>query len=97
MNGPRPISGQLTHALPTVRSSTRNWVHSRSLNNPYGVAVDGSGTFYVADTGHNGIRKVSPSGIITTVAGTGTGAFGGDGGPAVPAGCCAGTRKPIGW
>jgi sugar lactone lactonase YvrE len=42
-----------------------------SLNDPGGMAVTRSGTLYVADTGNNRIRAVSPSGIITTIAGTG--------------------------
>jgi hypothetical protein len=44
---------------------------SASLNDPGGLTVARSGTLYVADTGNNRIRAVSPSGIITTVAGTG--------------------------
>ena len=41
------------------------------LNTPHGVAVDAEGTIYIADTGNNRIRKVSPDGIITTIAGDG--------------------------
>jgi uncharacterized protein (TIGR03437 family) len=41
--------------------------------------VDGTGNLYIADGGHR-IRRVSPNGIITTVAGTGTGGYSGDGG-----------------
>jgi sugar lactone lactonase YvrE len=41
------------------------------LSGPTAVAVDRSGTVYVADTGDSELRKVSPSGIITRVAGTG--------------------------
>ena len=55
------------------------------LNHPEGVAVDASGNLYIADTGNNRIRKVSPNGIITTVAGTGIAGFSGDGGPATQA------------
>ena len=52
---------------------------------PSGVAVDGAGNVYIADRGNNRIRKVDAAGIISTVAGTGQGGFGGDGGPAVQA------------
>src|SRR5436309_3956644 len=46
-----------------------------------GVAVDGAGNLFFVDFGNARIRKVSSSGIITTVAGGGS-AFPGDGGPA---------------
>ena len=58
---------------------------SAALSSPYAVAVDASGNLYIADTGANRIRKVSPSGIITTVAGNGSGGYSGDGGPATSA------------
>jgi hypothetical protein len=44
---------------------------SASLNDPGGMTVARSGTLYFADTGNNRIRAVSPSGIISTVAGSG--------------------------
>ena len=55
------------------------------INAPRGVAVDGSGNLYIADTSNNRIRKVDSSGVITTVAGTGTLGFSGDGGQATAA------------
>ena len=48
---------------------------SASLGIPYGVGVDAAGNLYIADTGDRVIRKVSPSGTISTVAGT-PGGFG---------------------
>ncbi len=55
------------------------------LNSPNGVAVDASGNLFISDSGNNRIRKVAPDGTITTFAGNGTAAYGGDGGPAVSA------------
>jgi sugar lactone lactonase YvrE len=53
------------------------------LLNPVGVALAPNGDVYVADTGHNRIRRVSAAtGIITTVAGDGLPGVTGDGGPA---------------
>jgi cysteine-rich repeat protein len=52
---------------------------------PSGVAVDGLGNLFIADAGNNRIRRVDTQGIITTVAGSGTGGFSGDGGPATSA------------
>lgn len=55
------------------------------LNNPSGMVVAANGTIYVADTGNNRIRAISPSGTITTVAGNGQLGSSGTGGPAVDA------------
>ncbi|MCG6980723.1 MAG: hypothetical protein LJE88_04885 [Deltaproteobacteria bacterium] len=56
------------------------------LNYPFGVHVDASGNLYIADTYNHRIRKVNgKTGIITTVAGTGSKGFSGDGGPATSA------------
>ena len=52
---------------------------SASLDTPFGVAVDSSGNLFIADTSNYRIRKVSASGIITTVAGNGTPGLAGDG------------------
>jgi sugar lactone lactonase YvrE len=56
-----------------------------ALKTPYCVAVDAAGDLYIADTGNNVIRMVAPNGIITTVAGNGTGGYSGDGGTATSA------------
>src|SRR5438552_10404733 len=55
------------------------------LSDPRGVAVDGAGNLFIADSGNYRIRKVSASGTITTVAGNGSYGFSGDGGPATSA------------
>ena len=51
-----------------------------SLWYPAGLALDGSGNLYVADYGNSTVRKIASGGTITTVAGTGTWGFSGDGG-----------------
>lgn len=58
---------------------------SASLQGPRGVAVDGSGNLYISDSINSRIRKVTPSGVISTIAGTGVPGFSGDGGPAAKA------------
>lgn len=52
---------------------------------PHRLARDNNGNIYVADRRNHRIRKIDPSGIITTVAGTGTPGFSGDGGAAAAA------------
>lgn len=63
------------------------------LNNPIGqaaapagrIAVDSVGNLLIADTGNNRIRRVTPDGTITTLAGTGMAGHAGDNGPAAMA------------
>lgn len=56
-----------------------------ALSRPLGVAVDGDGNVFIADSGNHRVRRVDRSGRISTVAGTGAAGFGGDGGPAIAA------------
>jgi sugar lactone lactonase YvrE len=58
---------------------------SAQISNPRSVAVDAAGNLFIVDTHNHRIRRVSSNGIITTVAGNGTGGFSGDGGPATAA------------
>src|SRR5262249_40377132 len=62
---------------------------SASLYEPGGVAVDTAGNLFIADTSNSRIRKVTPDGIISTVAGNGDPGLSGIGGPA--------TRAAIGF
>jgi sugar lactone lactonase YvrE len=60
---------------------------SAELNNPGDLALDAAGNLYIADNGNNRVRMVSAAnGIITTVAGNGSGTSSGDGGLATSAG-----------
>lgn len=77
--------------LSTVAGSTGTYnvlgdggpATSAWFNNADGIAVDATGNIYIADQMNNRIRKINTSGIITTIAGTGTAGISGDGGPAV--------------
>ena len=53
------------------------------LHAPAALVADESGTWYVADSANHRIRKIAPSGIITTIAGTGEAGSNGDGGAAL--------------
>lgn len=59
---------------------------SAKLSTPAGMAIDRYGNIYVADQGNGRIRKITPSGIISTVAGSGSWTYSGDGGLPVRAG-----------
>ncbi|MCX6879143.1 MAG: hypothetical protein NTW21_35855 [Verrucomicrobia bacterium] len=54
---------------PGVAGSTDGLGAAARFNNPFGLAVDGNGTVYVADTYNCTIRKVTPDGVVTTLAG----------------------------
>lgn len=58
---------------------------SARVSNPIGVAIDSAGNLYIADELNHRVRKVSTSGVISTVAGNGSSGFSGDGQPAISA------------
>ena len=81
-----PAAMAQTGVIQTVAGSgTRGYSGDGSdatlaqLSNPTGGAVDGSGNVFIADYGNHRIRKVDASGNISTVAGTGTWGYSGDG------------------
>ncbi len=59
--------------------------YSAPLNFPYGIVADSSGNIIFADSGNHRVRRISPSGTITTIAGTGQAGYTGDGGAATAA------------
>ncbi len=72
-----------------------------SVNAPVGLAIDSHGNIYVADVYNQRIRTISASGTISTLAGTGTYGFSGDGGDATaarlnyPYGVCVNTAGEV--
>lgn len=58
---------------------------SATLSFPAGLATDAQGAFYIADSSNHRIRRVGTDGVISTVAGTGTAGFSGDGNAATSA------------
>jgi sugar lactone lactonase YvrE len=68
---------------------------SAQLGRPEGVALDAAGNLYIADTANHRIRRVDPSGTITTFAGTGRRGLEGDGGPAIEAALSSPARLSV--
>jgi hypothetical protein len=73
------ISGYGGDGAPSTSASVE-------MNLPSGLAMDGAGNLYIADSANDVIREISAAtGVITTIAGTHTPGFSGDGGPALSA------------
>lgn len=51
------------------------WATSARFSSPAGICIDSSGTLYVADAGNHRIRRITATGAVTTVAGTGVAGF----------------------
>jgi hypothetical protein len=66
-------------------SGDKGQATAAELDLPHGLCFDASGNMYIADYQNSVIRKVTPAGIITTVAGNGNQGYTGDNGPATAA------------
>jgi sugar lactone lactonase YvrE len=78
----RRIAGRGTDGFSGDGGPAREAEFGRWLD----IAVDESGTLFIADTFNHRLRRVDPAtGLVDTVAGTGERGFGGDGGPAARA------------
>jgi hypothetical protein len=68
-------NGVLTRVAGTARpgySGDGGPATNAQLNDPLGVTVDALGNLYIADSNNHQVRRVTPGGVITTVAGNGT-------------------------
>ena len=59
------FAGQLTPGLTNQQGELA------AFKNPYFVATDAAGNVYVTDNGNNVVRKITPNGVVTTLAGSG--------------------------
>jgi sugar lactone lactonase YvrE len=78
----RDVTPAATTTIAGGFASTNGRATAASLIYPENLAFDSSGNYYIADYGGNRILKVTPSGQLSTFAGTGVSGFSGDGGPA---------------
>lgn len=79
--------------VSTFAGSTQGFADGQAdiaqFNNPLGIAIDSQGIIYVADTRNHKIRKITPDGVVSTLAGSSPGFADGTGATAqfqVPAG-----------
>ena len=77
------VAGHVSEGLPLPEDGGP--AIDAQMNNPIGVALDRDGNILIADALYHRIRRVTPDGTITTIAGNGIPSFLGDGGPATAA------------
>src|ERR1035437_8003723 len=81
---PRPVY-RIEPVAGSARRGDGGAAIAAQISNIQGIAVDRWGNLYLSDTDNHRVRKISASGVITTLAGTGVAGFSGDGGPAAAA------------
>jgi RHS repeat-associated protein len=70
------MNGTVSTLAGSGRSEDRDGTGALAgFKQPTGLAVDGAGNLYVADTGNDKVRKVTPTGVVTTIAGAGRPGF----------------------
>src|SRR5438309_510909 len=69
----------VTFAGQTIPGSADGTGNAASFNGPFGVSVGSAGNVYVADTSNSTIRKITPAGVVSTLAGTAGGRGSDDG------------------
>ena len=70
VNYATPYTFQVLAGQPGVPGTSDGTGTSARFNRPYGMCVDTSGNIYIADKNNDVIRKVTPAGVVTTIAGT---------------------------
>lgn len=86
--------GMLLESQPTIRTfAGREWLYPTekraALDAPIGLAkglaFDGKGNLYIADSGNHLVLRMTPEGVVEAIAGNGIPGYSGDGGPATQA------------